>query len=88
MNSRFGIDKLKVFTPDFQLGETLNWNHIPNKRKSGELETTHTPITTVNSQVVSGEKLFYNAPHFVAEIKGRSLFSHYQPIKNSPKFNQ
>lgn len=84
MNSRFGIDKLKLFTPDFELGETLNWNHIPNKRKSGELETNHTPITTVNSQVVSGEKLFYNAPHFIAEIKG----GHFSVTINPSKIHQ
>lgn len=74
MKPSFGIDKLKIYTSNFELGEVLNWNHTPNKRLSGEFETTQTPITTVNGNLITGEKLFYNGDEYTAEIRG-GIFS-------------
>ena len=70
----FGIDKLKLYTPDFELCDTLNWNHTPNKRLSGEMEPNQTTIAVVNGSVISGEKLFYNGDQYSAEIK-KGVFS-------------
>jgi hypothetical protein len=70
----FGIDKLKIYTPDFQLCDALNWNHKPNNRLSGELEPNQTAIAVVNGSVITGDKLFYNGDNYSAEIK-KGVFS-------------
>lgn len=70
----FGIDKLKIYTPDFQLCDALNWNHKPNNRLSGEREPNQTAIAVVNGSVISGDKLFYNGDNYSAEIK-KGVFS-------------
>lgn len=81
MKSQFGIDKLKIFTPHFELGDTLNWNEKPNHRKSGEFETIQTPITTVKGKMITGDKLYFNADSYTAEIKGGQFSVTINPSK-------
>jgi hypothetical protein len=81
MNSRFGIDKIKVYTPDFELGDALHWNHKLNQRKSGELEPQQTPITNVKGNPLYGEKLFFNDQSFNAEIQNGKFSFTINPSK-------
>jgi len=77
----FGIDKLHLFTTDFDISSLKNWNHQPNSKKAGEDEIKQTPLTNIGGEPVNGAKLYANELNYVAEIAHGQMHVKFNPSK-------
>lgn len=75
----FGIDKLHLFTTDFDISSLKNWNLQPNSKKAGEDEIKQTPITNIRGETVYGQKLYANQPNYSVDIGNGRIYVKFNP---------
>lgn len=75
----FGIDKLHLFTTDFDISSLKNWNFQPNSKKAGEDEIFETPLTYIGGKEVCGQKLYANEPKYSVDIAHGQMHVKFNP---------
>lgn len=85
-----GIDKLAVYSNDFEVKNDLNLGIAPNYKKQGEADIQHTPLFTCSGQQVYGSKAFHNAGEELGNlsltINQRGYLLTWNPSKLAGKY--
>lgn len=91
-----GVDKLQVYTRDFQLRNTLNFSLLPNYKNQGEEDIKPTPLCRLYDsdglagEILEGSKAFHNAGdqfgNLAANIDYRGLSVNWNPSKLAGKY--
>lgn len=81
--SSFGIDKLKVFTTDFEVSSLENWKvHQPIKN-AGQLAPDESILCAVGGLPYVGSKAFVNQPQYTVEIHHGAFWVSFNPSKQA-----
>lgn len=83
----FGIDKLKLFTDGFEVGNIKNWNIQGHTKKAGANEIEPTALFSVNGEPIYGAAAYVNKPGYSATIKYGKLVVEFNPSKCFHDFN-
>jgi len=75
----FGVDKLKLFTTDFEISSVIPWNIVPNRKKAGQESAEEIPLFVSGGKVVNGEKAYINGNGYNMTIHNGKLFVEFNP---------
>lgn len=81
LKCEFGIDKVKLFTPEFSVNSILNWTIKPNYKLPGELQIVETPLFAVNGETITGQGAYIKKERYTADIHHNALFVEFNPSK-------
>lgn len=81
MKCEFGIDKVKLFTNEFEVSDALNWNIKPNTKQAGERHIIETPLFSAGGELITGQAAYINKDFYTAEIKFNYLHIAFNPSK-------
>lgn len=87
LNCELGIDKLHIYTDQFQLNSIQNWVHKPNGKAEGQTEIEHRGLVNVAGELLYGEKLFCNDSHYSADFAHGMLRVKFNPSKFFHPYN-
>lgn len=80
---KFGIDKIKLFTTDFEVRSTKEWAVKPHTKQAGEEFTQESILTTLSSgEQIAAEKMYNNSGiGYTTTIQHGSLWVEFNPSK-------
>ena len=80
LHQQFGIDKISLYTEDFQVTNIQPLGIIPNRKEQGELYPDNRPLfVTRGGQVVEGERAYFNGNHVNLSLNPKGAFVQYNP---------
>lgn len=81
IRGNFGVDKLKLFTSNFQVNDKQPLEIVPNRKKAGSLSIEETPLFMLGSEQVTGERAYINADNYTLKIEKGLFWMEYNPSK-------
>lgn len=81
--NKFGIDKIKLFTRDYEIESTKEWAVKPHTKKAGDIKTEDRLLTTLSSgEHIAAERMYNNDGNgYTATIHHGLLYIEFNPSR-------